>query len=275
MKKILQRTFLWLLLAISLFSFSGCAYILEGFGRLIYIAVGGNHRQFYLQQAGLTEEDLLPIEGIESTESYLFNGCVYNIIDLDDYHDNGYTGRYYQWRGAGAYLDNGYGEEGASKIVGLKKGKISYYVGGMTPFVYVSTYDENWDMISYHLRDYVKEGVEIPIISEAKFTGVAVEYSYRETITVAFEQSIMLKDIINFDKIYSGEEFQSTEFSFALDVEGFPYLQSGDFTLYERNGELYIYQYEANYWRVQEEYQFLLKNMAKQAQEGTYNEKSE
>ena len=272
MKK--KRWLAVLLLAIALFSFSSCGELFIGIVQLVRIYTD-DWREFYLEEFGVTEEDCLPIEGIKSNESYLFNGCVYNIIDLDDYYDNGYTGRYYQWRGAGAYLDNGYGEEGTSKIVGLREGKIGYYVGGMTPFVYVSTYDENWDMISYHLRDYVKEGVEIPIISEAKFTGVSVEYSYRETITVAFEQSIMLKDIINFDKIYSGEEFQSTEFTFLLDVEGFPYLQSGDFTLYERNGELYIYQYEANYWRVQEEYQFLLKNMAKQAQEGTYNEKSE
>ena len=280
MKKSIKKMLLWLFMAISLFSFSGCGQLLIGCGEM-FIGCGqlmrimtDDFREDYLKWYGLTEEDCLPIEEITSNESYRFNGCVYNRIDLDDSYQNGYNGRYYQWRGAGTYLDHGYGENGSSKIVGLKEGKIGYYVGSMTPFVYVSTYDENWDMLSYHLRDYVKEGVEIPLISEAKFTGASVEYSYYETSVTTFEQSIMLKDIIDFQTTYSGEGWQSTSFTLLLDVEGFPYLQSGNFALYERKGDLYIYR-NKYYYRIQEEYQFLLKGIAMDAQEGMYDEKSE
>ena len=271
MKKHIKKALLLLLIIVSIFSFSGCEYMFLGFAQLARIVFMDDFREDYLKEMGMTEEDCLPIEEIKSQESYRFNGCVYNIVDLDEYYKKGYSGRFYQWRDVGNYLDNGY-SGGKAEIVGLKAGKIGYYVGGMTPVVYVSIYDENWDMIAYHLRDYVKEGVEIPLIAEAKFTGVSVKYSYYETINTTFEQSIMLKDIVDFDKMYNGEDFCSTGFTMLFDIEGLPYLQSGNFSLHERNGEWYIYQSEGHYWHVQEEYQFLLKNMARQAQEGTYNE---
>lgn len=265
MKKILQHTFLWLVLAISLFSFSGCGDLFIGIGQLIYIYTA-DHRETYLLQNGLTEEDVLPIEEIKVNESYRFNGEVYNIIDLNDTYETGFFygfyggSRYYEWRVAGTYLD-GRGDNGSSKIVGLKEGKIGYYVGGMTPFVYVSTYDENWDMLSYHWRDFVKEGVEIPYITEVKFTGAVVTMGANDSYEVAFETLPTLGDIFDYQMMVTADDLSYLSCCLNLYIEDFPYLQSKDFNLYERNGEMYFKDYWGRYFLVKDEYQFFVKDM--------------
>ena len=141
-----------LFLAIALFAFSGCGRLLVGIGQLVYI-YKNDWRTFYLEEFNLNDEDLLPIEEIKKEESYLFNGCVYNVIELDDSEEKDFNGRFYQWRGAGPFLDFVNVKNEYAKYVGLKAGKIEHYIGGTTPFVTVSIYDENWDMISYHVAD--------------------------------------------------------------------------------------------------------------------------
>ena len=47
-----------------------------------------------------------------------------------------------------------------------------------------------------------------------------------------------------------------------LYIEGFPYLQSIEFDLYERNGEMYFLDYWGRYFLVKDEYQFIVKDMA-------------
>ena len=135
-----------LFLAIALFAFSGCGKLLVGIGQLVYI-YKNDWRTFYLEEFNLNDEDLLPIEEIKKEESYLFNGCVYNVIELDDSEEKDFNGRFYQWRGAGPFLDFVNVKNEYAKYVGLKAGKIGHYIGGTTPFVTVSIYDENYNFL--------------------------------------------------------------------------------------------------------------------------------
>lgn len=269
MRKYVKRLLATLLIVASLFTFCACDFI-DGIAVLIKVGFGGDFRQDYLKEYNLTEEDVLPIKEIEVDSRYEFNGEIYEVIDLDDSYDNHLSGRYYSWKGTDGYLDTYYRvnkeDSVVAKPVGLKKGKIGLSVGAISPFVFVSKYDTAWDMIEYHLDIYAKVGVEIPLILQATFTGMEMQNNKTdEEINYAFEEPIFLKDIIDLTTVVEREKV-TFEYAWCyLDVEGFPYLQSGYFDLYTAGEEVYVSMncFENNY-RIKDAYQDVFNDLLTQ-----------
>lgn len=272
MKKPFKHVLALLLMLVSVFSFTGCDFVDEVVW-LFKIAFGGDFRQDYLEGYNLTEEDVLPIKEIESDSRYEFNGEIYESVNLDESHDKHLSGRYYSWKGTGGYLDTYYRvnkeDSVVAKPVGLKKGKIGCYVGAMSPFVFVSKYDTAWDMIEYHLRTYAKVGVEIPLILQATFTGMEMQSNKTdEKINYAFDESVLLKDIIDLTTVVEREKVTFAYASCYLDVEGFPYLQSGYFDLFTADEEVYVsMRCFGNNYRIKDAYQDVFNDLLTQLQQ--------
>ena len=83
-----------------------------------------------------------------------------------------------------------------------------------------------------------------------------------DSYEVAFETLPTLGDIFDYQTTVTADGLNYLSCWLNLYIEGFPYLQSIDFDLYERNGEMYFQDYWDRYFLVKDEYQFIVKDMA-------------